>query len=233
MFARIMLTALAAGAIAGVFVWGAHMVKTTPLILAAEVYEGAGEATPAQGNAGGAPHQAQTEAEDEEWAPGEGLERAFYTFLTDVLTAIGFAFALTGGIALSGRPVDWRRGILWGLGGFAAFYLSPAFGLAPELPGMQAAGLGARQLWWIATVAGTAGGLALICFAPRLGWKLVGAALIVAPHVIGPPRHAIEPGTVPAELAAEFAVATLVVAALFWMLLGALAGHLYGRRQGA
>ena len=39
MFGRIILTALAAGLISGVFVWGAHMVKTTPLILAAEVYE--------------------------------------------------------------------------------------------------------------------------------------------------------------------------------------------------
>ena len=39
MFRRIILTALAAGLISGVFVWGAHMVKTTPLILAAEVYD--------------------------------------------------------------------------------------------------------------------------------------------------------------------------------------------------
>lgn len=233
MFARIMLTALVAGAIAGVFVWGAHMVKTTPLILAAEVYEEAGKTAPAQGDRGGAPHQAEAEAEDEEWAPDEGLERAFYTFLFDMLTAIGFAFALTGAIALSGRAVDWRRGILWGLGGFAAFSLSPAFGLAPELPGMQAAGVGARQLWWIATMASTAGGLALICFAPRLAWKVAGAALIALPHVVGAPRHGIEAGTLPAELAAEFAVATLVIAALFWMLLGALAGHFYGRRQAA
>ena len=39
MFGRIILTALAAGLISGVFVWGAHMVKTIPLILAAEIYE--------------------------------------------------------------------------------------------------------------------------------------------------------------------------------------------------
>ncbi|MBI3114116.1 MAG: CbtA family protein, partial [Rhodospirillales bacterium] len=44
MFARIILTAVFAGLLAGAFAWGAHMVKTTPLILAAEVYENAAPA---------------------------------------------------------------------------------------------------------------------------------------------------------------------------------------------
>ena len=45
MLNRILATAIVAGALAGVFVFGAHMVKVVPLIQAAEVYENA-EATP-------------------------------------------------------------------------------------------------------------------------------------------------------------------------------------------
>ncbi|MGY9015037.1 MAG: CbtA family protein, partial [Rhodospirillales bacterium] len=39
MFNRILATAIVAGALAGVFVFSAHMVKVVPLIQAAEVYE--------------------------------------------------------------------------------------------------------------------------------------------------------------------------------------------------
>ena len=224
MFGRIVLTALAAGAIAGVFVWGAHMVKTTPLILHAEVYE---DAAPAPS------HDAAAVAaeEDESWAPEDGIERGAYTFLVDMLSSIGFAFVLTGAMALAGRGVDWRRGILWGLCGFAAFYLSPAFGLPPELPGMQAADLNHRQLWWLATAACTASGLAFIFLAKPRAAKLAGGALIIVPHLVGAPGHEIEPSLLPAELAAQFAVTTLVITGLFWMLLGALTGYFYRRLE--
>ena len=224
MFGRIVLTALAAGAIAGVFVWGAHVLKTTPLILQAEVYE---DAALAQS------HGAAVVAavEDESWAPADGIVRGAYTFLADMLSSIGFAFLLTGAMALAGRGVDWRRGILWGLCGFAAFYLSPAFGLPPELPGMQAADLHDRQLWWLATVACAAGGLALIFLAGPRAAKLAGAALILVPHLVGAPGHEIEPSPLPAELAAQFTVATLLITGLFWMLLGALTGYFYRRLE--
>ena len=225
MFGRIVLTALAAGVIAGVFVWGAHMVKTTPLILQAEVYEGA---APTHSH-GAAP--AAAAAEDESWAPADGIERAAYTFLADMLSSIGFAFMLAGAMALAGRDVDWRGGILWGLCGFAAFYLAPAFGLAPELPGMRAADLTDRQLWWLATAASTAGGLALIFLAGPRAAKIAGGALILVPHLLGAPGHEIGPGPLPAELAAQFAVATLVISGLFWMLLGALTGYFYRRLE--
>ena len=224
MFGRIVLTALAAGAIAGVFVWGAHMIKTTPLILQAEVYENAAPAH-SHGTA------AATAAEDESWAPADGIERGAFTLLADMLSSIGFAFMLAGAMALAGRGVDWQRGILWGLCGFAAFYLSPAFGLPPELPGMQAADLNERQLWWLATAACTAGGLALIFLAGPRPAKIAGGALILVPHLVGAPGHEIGPGPLPAELASQFAVATLVITGLFWMLLGALTGYFYRRLE--
>ncbi len=225
MIGRILLTALVAGALAGVLVFAAHTVKTTPLILHAEVYENA-----AQSDAHGVATSAgETESETEEWAPEDGFERAAYSLLADLLTSIGFAFVLVGAIALSRREVDWRRGMIWGLCGFAAFFVSPSLGLAPELPGMQAADLQARQIWWIATVALTAGGLALLFLADRRAIKAAGVLLIVIPHLVGAPTHEIQPGGVPAELAAEFAIATLVVTGLFWLLLGGLTGHFYRR----
>ena len=226
MFGRIILTALAAGLISGVFVWGAHMVKTTPLILAAEVYEdqAAGhQPTPAS------PEQAPAAQPEEEWAPADGIERGAFTLLMDALTGIGFAFLLAGAISLSGRPIDWRRGVLWGLSGFAAFFAAPSFGLAPELPGMQAGDLGSRQAWWLATAAATAAGLGLIALQPRAAIKALGAGLIVLPHLVGAPHPEFAPGNVPAEMAAEFAIATLVVTGLFWALLGGLTGYFYNR----
>ena len=226
MFVRIILTALAAGLISGVFVWGAHMVKTTPLILAAEVYE-----DQAAGHQPTPPSPEQTPAAqpEEEWAPADGIERGAFTLLMDALTGIGFAFLLAGAISLRGRPIDWRRGVLWGLSGFAAFFAAPSFGLAPELPGMQAGDLGARQAWWLATAVLTAGGLSLLAFTPRPLMKGLGVVLIVLPHAIGAPAHEIGAGNVPAEMAAEFAIATLVVTGLFWALLGGLTGYFYNR----
>ena len=222
-----MLTALGAGALAGVLVFAAHMMTTSPLIRHAEVYENA------SAHSHGSTAAASDITSNAELA-GEGWERGAYTLLADMLTSIGFAFALVGAIALRGREIDWRRGLIWGLCGFAAFSVAPALGLAPELPGMHAADLQNRQVWWLGTAAATAGGLALIFLAERRALKVLGAVLIVLPHVIGAPAgHELRPGGVPAELAAEFAVATLVVSGLFWLLLGGLTGHFYRRFETA
>ena len=110
MFVRILLTALLAGALAGVFVFAAHMAKTSPLILHAEIYENAGS-THTHGATASAKENV---SESEEWAPADGIERGAYTLLADLLTSIGFAFVLVGAIALSGRDVDWRSGMVWG-----------------------------------------------------------------------------------------------------------------------
>lgn len=230
MFSRVLMTALAAGVVAGVFLFAAHMVKTTPLILHAEVYENAAPAetahatTPATEDTAPA---AEAKAEPEEWGPDDGFERSAYTLLADLLAAIGFAFLLVGAITMSGRDIGWRSGLVWGLCGYAAFFVNPSFGLAPELPGMQAAELQARQIWWIGTAIATAGGLALIFFGQKRALTAIGALLIVLPHLIGAPAHEIRPGGVPAELAAEFAIATSVITGLFWLLLGGMTGYFY------
>ncbi len=225
MFRRILVTALVAGAVAGVFAWGAQMLKVTPLIQQAEVYEEA-----VSHSAGTSGHEGQENAAAGTSAPpGDGLRRSGLTLLANVLGAIGFALILTGAIALSGRDVDWRRGVFWGLAGFAVFYGAPSLGLAPELPGMQAAGLAARQAWWVGTVAATGIGLGVIFFVRRPALRVGGAALIVLPHIIGAPRIETQATLLPAELAAEFVVASLFTTCLFWLVLGGLAGHLYQR----
>lgn len=213
MLRPIILSALLAGLIAGLLSAGLQAAKVTPLILEAERYEAA------------APGAAEA---DEPWAPADGLERAAYTVLSNVLAGIGFGLVITAGFALRGA-VDWRRGVLWGLGGFAAVNLAPALGLPPEVPGMAGAELAARQTWWLLTVALTGGGLALLAFAPRLAWKAAGVALVVAPHVIGAPHVAAEASAVPAELAAAFVATTLVVNGLFWLVLGGSAGYFFHR----
>ena len=92
-------------------------------------------------------------------------------------------------------PITAANGVLWGLAGFVAFQLAPAFGLPPELPGMPAADLVARQIWWWATALATGAGLLRAspdsATGPAIG---VAAVLMLLPHIIGapPPRRRAE-----------------------------------------
>lgn len=215
MFRRILLTAVIAGCLAGLLVSGLQEWRVTPLLVEAEhLVEGDHHGEPAAG----AP-----------WQPAEGLQRTGFTALANMLTGVGFALVLTGAMALRGRRTDWRSGALWGLGGFAAFSLAPAVGLPPELPGFMAAELAARKAWWLAAAFATAGGLALLAFQPRTWGKALGAALLVAPHIVGAPQPPGYAGLVPAELAAQYVAASMVTAGVFWLMLGGLTGHLYRR----
>jgi cobalt transporter subunit CbtA len=243
MFNRILATAIVAGALTGVFVFTAHMVKVVPLIQAAEVYENRDQ-TPAL-----EPHssehadthhhneshdkaltkpEAHSHGEDE-WSPDEGLERAFYTLLTDLIVGVGFGLMLTAIIAIRGDEVDWQNGILWGLGAFCAVTAFPALGLAPEMPGMQAAALLDRHIWWGATVAASSTGLGLMFLAKNWIFKIAGGALILIPHIFGAPHVKLEAGIIPVELGSEYAAATLVITLFFWIVLGGLIGYFYPR----
>jgi cobalt transporter subunit CbtA len=166
----------------------------------------------------------------EAWAPQDGAERIGYTVAADVLAALGFAFVLAAVSVLGGIEVTARNGVLWGMAGFAVFQLAPAFGLPPELPGMPAADLMARQIWWWGTAVATA--TAIFGIAKFRSWAAVaiGAVLVLAPHVIGAPQPVGEPASaVPAHLATAFAASSLVVGAVFWMVLGPLYGWLAER----
>lgn len=230
MLRTLLASALFAGLIAGLFAAALQLAFLVPLIGEAELYESGALTHFAAGEAG---HGAENHGEaDHGAAAGGNANRHILTVLMTVLTTCGFALVLVAAFALAERMgltrIDHRSGLLFGLAGFAAVQLMPALGLSPELPGAAAGELVARQLWWIATVLGTAAGIALIAWGnPAL--KIAGAALIAAPHLVGAPHPEAFEGVVPPELSALFAARVLVVGALVWAALGALAGHFWSR----
>ena len=235
MLRRILITALISGFVTGVGISVLQEFTTTPLILHAEEFEG--------GSAEGRHHSqadalsqiipvsgaGQHNAAEEAWAPADGLERSLFTALANVLTGTGFALILVACLAVAGRPVNGRIGVLWGLAGFAIFVLAPALGLPPEVPGALAAELGGRQAWWGLCVAATASGLWLLVFRPGIAWIVAGLVLMAAPHIVGAPQPERIGGPVPPELAGHFAAASIVTAAIFWCVLGWTSGTVWQR----
>lgn len=227
---NIVFTAVLVGLIAGLAVSAMQAIGTTPLILQAETFEsGDAEVAHTHSHEAGAP--ADHHHDPEAWAPADGFERNAYTIAANVLTAIGYALVLTALISLRNSAGGWREGLLWGLAGFVAVMLAPAIGLPPELPGSPAAELGARQMWWVATAAATAGGLALIAFKRAEPWAVILAlTLIAAPHIIGAPLPpAGEHALAPLPLERRFVVLVTVTSFVFWIILGTLSGHLLKR----
>lgn len=226
MLRRLLTVALLAGVLSGFAVSVVQEFTTTPLILHAETYENA--------SLGGA-HGAKLVLADtggheaEAWAPDDGIERMLYTVLANVIAGVGFGLILAACFALWNGRVDGRRGVLWGIAGFATFSLAPSLGLPPELPGSMAAALEARQLWWLACVGATALGLGLMVFANTWTLRIAGILALAAPHAFGAPHPAEIGGAVPPELAGHFAAASLIVSAVFWSILGWIGGTLYGR----
>jgi cobalt transporter subunit CbtA len=231
---------LLAGFLGGAFISVVQEFTTTPIILHAEKFE-------SKGSDGGHQHSAAPGAdaghlmlvqatdggaaapkEEAGWAPA-GLERTFFTAMANIIAGVGFSLILVGCFALSGQAIDGRRGVLWGIAGFAVVSLAPALGLPPEVPGAMAAELGARQGWWFLCVAATATGLWMLVFRSGALWIAAGLALMAAPHLIGAPQPERIGGAVPPELAGHFAAASLVTAAVFWCVLGWLSGTFWRR----
>ncbi|WP_172300213.1 CbtA family protein [Pseudoruegeria sp. HB172150] len=222
MFGKVVTSALFAGFAAGLIAALLQLYFVQPVLLHAELYEGgelihfgAESAVPAHLDVGGI-----------------DVVRDGLSVLFTVLVYTGYAFIMVGAMALAsdrGIAVDARRGILWGLAGFVAFQFAPAFSLPPELPGVAAADVTLRQIWWAATAISTALALALIAFGK--GWAAWGAAivLLLAPHVIGAPQPEVFTGPVPPELGGEFAGRALGVGMAAWVTLGAFAGFFWSR----
>lgn len=202
----LVLPALTAGLAAGMVAAILQQLFLVPLILQAEVLEEAGHAH----------------------AAASGVERTLYSVLFTCLGACGFALLLAGCYALR-RDVNWRTGLLWGLAGFASFSLAPALGLPPELPGAHAAGLVARQAWWIATAVATATGLACVVLPKSIPLKLLGVALVALPHLIGAPQPVHADSELPADVVRVFAIGSLTVSAVMWLILGTLTPALMRR----
>jgi cobalt transporter subunit CbtA len=234
---QIFASALFAGLTAGLIAALLQALFLVPVIHEAERYE-TGELTHFAGLAAEADH------DHDHAAPGDGhshappeagagfdLARTALTVAMDVVVYTGFALVLVAALAFAasrGMQIDLRRGLLFGLAGFAAVQLAPALGLPPELPGTPAADLALRQLWWTGCVAATAVGLALLVFIPG-PLRLAGLLLIALPHLLGAPAPEGFAGIVPPELAGLFAARALATGAIAWAVLGAATGYFWTR----
>lgn len=217
LFRAIVLAAVLAGGAGGLLASLLHEVGAVPLIQAVEALEQGAAATRGHDHGAAA------------WMPEDGLERTAFTVLANLLTGIAFALLLVAGYALRGVPVGWREGLFWGLGGFAAFALAPFLGLPPELPGAAAAPLDERQLWWLATAAATAAGLALLAFRATPLSAAFAVTLIALPHLVGAPAPTDARGLAPEALTHRFAATVTVSSFLVWSLLGVLSAILFQR----
>ena len=249
MISKSVMTVLLTGFIAGILVNGIQIFRVTPLISQAETYELGEVAVPHTHESLGISHQHNLNGDaldkhlqikdahdiqnsasidqEKSWAPADGMERIFYTLVSNIITAISFSLMLVAVFLLRGKPVNYVSGMLSGASGFAVFSGSTALGQPPELPGMTAAALESRQIWWIGTVIATATGIGLLTESKTLLPKFIAAVLIAAPHVIEAPHPHLFESNVPAELSAQFAVASLLTSVFFWMVLGAVSGYFF------
>ncbi|WEF24758.1 CbtA family protein [Paracoccus sp. S3-43] len=241
MLSRLLSSALIAGAAAGLIATLLQLGFVQPVLLHAELYEG-GELTHFAAP-GDHHHGAADSAHDHDRAEGAAaaahpdmggldLTRDGLSVLFSILVYAGYALLLVAAIALAenrGHTVTPRQGLLWGIAGFVAVQLAPAFGLAPELPGMAAANITQREIWWLATVALSAAALWLIAFGKS--WATWAPAIVLAalPHLVGAPHPAELTGPTPPELAAQFAGRALGVGLVAWVALGLLTPSLWSR----
>ncbi len=223
---KIVSAAALAGLLAGLLLTGVQELQVNPIILKAEVYEDA--AVPPQ-----AAHlHSDAEADHHEhaadaWQPANGWERTLFTALANISLAVGLGLLVGAGISLRGEANGWRSGLLWGVAGYLIFFVAPSLGLPPKVPGSNAALLLDRQIWWLITVLATATGLSLLIFAKNWKIKILGAVLLVVPHLLGAPQPQVHVSTAPAELARSFIYATAAANAIFWLALGGLMGFFY------
>lgn len=231
MFRTIVFSAFGAGIAVCLSVSALQSVTTEPLILHAEEFEGQAPLAHDHGAAMSVPapdvRAAATEAEP--WAPSDGLERVAFTVLANLVVGVAVSLMLLGFMVLKGDPIDARRGLLWGIGGFIAASLLPSLGLPPELPGTPAAEILGRQAWWVATAIASAGGIGLLVFG-RQWWLMgLGLVLVIAPHIIGAPVPPSEDVSYPGAFAGEFVVASLAVSLTLWGMAGLASGWLHQR----
>jgi cobalt transporter subunit CbtA len=219
-----LLAAIVAGLVAALVFTVVQSVWVTPLILQGEVYEDAAEAAPhshvghdeshelAAGHEAAGEHGGETHEEaagghhhdENEWKPEDGWQRTLFTFGANLVMGVGYAFVLVALYLLWREPRNVLTSALYGVAGFLVFFGAPALGLPPELPGTAAAELGIRQEWW--------------------SMRVLGIAIVIAPHFVPAPQPLVESSLAPAQLQSQFRVATTVCNAVFWLALGVASG---------
>ena len=222
MFSQIAVSALIAGFGAGLVAAFLQYVFVQPILLHSELFE-----TGALTHFGADPTASSVPRGDFD------MTRQALNVVFAALVYTGYALILIAGMVLAemrGHVISAQTGLIWGFCGFLAFQLAPAFGLPPDMPGLNAADVTPRQVWWFATVGATAAGLWLIAFGKTaLIWGLA-IILLAAPHVIGAPTPDTFTGPAPPELAAAFAARTLGTTCAIWVLLGGLLGTVWNSK---
>jgi len=233
LFRRIIFSALLVGLLSGLLFTVVQSLSVSPIIFAAEQYEVAEPVVESALSGAHEHHHGGHEHNEEAWGPEDGLERFSYTLLSNVLAGIGFAAVLLSIMSqfqIQGlAKLSPAKGLLWGVAGFIAFFAAPGIGLPPEIPGIEAAPLEHRQLWWVLTVLASAVGLALIAFANG-GYKAIGLVIIALPFMIGAP-HPTGPEfshpdasavAILQDLHHQFILASSAANLVFWLAIGAL-----------
>lgn len=220
---RIFVSALIAGAIAGLLSAVLQFLLVEPLLLEGELYE-----------SGARVHFTGVAPQSMAGPPPFMFDFARYgqTVAFSLVTWIGFALVLAAGFGMAERAeheISARTGAIWGIMAFLAINLAPAAGLPPELPGTIGAELEPRQIWWAATIVASL--LAMLAFGFMNGGIAVatGLFLLLLPHVIGAPEIDTYFGVAPPELAGHFVARSLAMAAFSWAILGSLLGWLWSR----
>ncbi len=245
---RIFANALFAGLIAGAIVVLLQFLLTEPLILEAEQYESGAKVHFAGLDEPGVMHDhgaavaidpgtaaaMETAAAQEE---GESIAKRFsLAFATDFIVFVAWALIMSALVSIAvakGHKMTLQNGLFWGLAGFAAVHVAPGIGLAPELPGIPAADLQARQLWWIGTVLAAAVAMGLFAFGRSPLAIAVGVALLVIPHLVGAPELQQLAGLAPPSLAGEYVARSYAVALAGWSMLGLAMAWFWSRPQTA
>lgn len=245
-FRNLIFSACLVGLAAGLVLTVAQALGVTPIILAAEEYEVVGESATAVAVVHSHSEDAASPDHEsgESWAPEDGAERTGYSALSNVLAGIGFAVVVLAIMSqvqsLGVTRITPAKGLLWGLAGFLAVFVSPGLGLPPEIPGVEAAALDSRQSWWLLAVIGSCAGLGLLAFAP-LRFKVVGVVAMVVPHLVvraphheGPAFSHPDPNAVATltELHQSFVIASGVANLVFWLITGWLCALLLNRFVG-
>ena len=250
LFQRLIWAALASALLVGSVQLGVQQWQAMPIILAAERYEGqksvssvaleapAAAAPHAHTDSSAAPHDHAASAA---WAPVNGAERLFWTWVANVIYALSLVllmFAVMGvclwrGTALRSMPLAFGVAAA----GWLSFHFWPSLGLPAEIPGMDAARLGSRQGWWLLA----AGSAALACAAlaslrSPLRWAAA-LAWLALPFVVGAPQIAADPlagfgneaQASLRELGTQFVWATNWISLSFWISLAGVGGAAFER----
>ncbi len=203
------------GLVAGLLLSLMQQLEVIPLIQTAENYE-ASSLPMAQDD-----RLSPIESAHRVWMPHQGAERFLYTVAANLGMSVGFSLMLCA-VFVFFEPKLVRHGMLWGLAGYAVFFLAPALKLPPELPGAASADLQSRQLWWLATVLCSAVGLFGLIFAKQATFKLLAAGLLILPQVIGGPVIPDYTSAMPDTLVRQFVMAVGAVNFIFWLMLGSV-----------